>query len=729
MLIKPALFRHYFASKKAQQANARLIKAEKLITKSGRPFATYKCIKEVAHLTKIVGDDEPLLFHSLADLTQPREEDESFSIASWQCVLTGFGDTVRVCKINQKELFKKVQVSDRYSVVDLFKVGSQEDVKALEPLQKNVAQEFDMTEMRNSVAIPPYMFKELTKAGSWDLDTLALEAIKAMKDMMMEASELEDILTEQMALDVPIVSNDASPEELNQKKVDNESKQALLNKKWQRLAEKCGLGAVLFFLNYEDANAVTFENITHIPSIAEATFDIITSKLSSIFTVEGYKFTLLKEERNQYRRASPVQQGDDESFDDIFAHGSEDPLPRSKRPATMDSSAPQAKRPTPSSGLASQVKDFFTALTESDWSSKKKVNQLTVNALLFGASINGLTAASEVPTTGMDILQASSDHEASILITRAFAKLQHPMGHLTSAQTKAFRMFDITWDKNEPPKGMSNLCNKMYSNETKNLDQTHLAIIQAKQDSNTPLTDADVIKLTKHTYHLPTTLVPLMRSLKTQLCLLKMFFGPDAFVCVSYQELMNKLVLCEQDMESMIAEDSMFPTHLLLRVDTVIRKFLKSVVLADHINMVSFKSLSGLGRIGEEIEDDRFLKPTVQPWISEISNSNSSEPDPKPSPSGPKKGKGKGKEGKQGKMIRNEAVSSRLQISRSDYDDNLANLKHKGNRPSKCVKWHCRGVCFDQCKGVIKGRDGHDALSKAEEDEMFKFLQINGLRK
>ena len=94
-----------------------------------------------------------------------------------------------------------------------------------------------------------------------------------------------------------------------------------------------------------------------------------------------------------------------------------------------------------------------------------------------------------------------------------------------------------------------------------------------------------------------------------------------------------------------------------------------------------------------------------------------------------KRKKGKGKEGKQGKMIRNEAVSSRLQISRSDYDDNLANLKHKGNRPAKCVKWHCRGVYFDQCKGVIKGRDGHDPLSKAEEEEMFKFLQINGLRK
>ena len=134
---------------------------------------------------------------------------------------------------------------------------------------------------------------------------------------------------------------------------------------------------------------------------------------------------------------------------------------------------------------------------------------------------------------------------------------------------------------------------KLYRSEAKNLDQTHLSIIQAKQDSNTPLTDADMIKLTKHTNHLPTTLVPFMRSLKTQLCLLKMFFGPNAFVCVTYQELMDKLATCEQDMESMIAEDPMFPTYLLLRLDTIIRKFLQSVVLADHINVVSFKCLHG----------------------------------------------------------------------------------------------------------------------------------------
>ena len=452
MLIKPALFRHYFASKKAQQANARLIKAEELIEKNGRPFATYKCIKEVAHLTKIVGDDEPLLLHSLADLTQPCEDDDPFSIASWQCVLTGFGDTVRVFKINQKELFKKVQVSDRYSVVDLFNVGSQDVVNTLVPLQKNVAQEFDMTEMRNSVAVPPYMFKELTKAGSWEVETLAFEAIRAMKDIMMEASELEDIITEQGALDVPIASDGLTPEELTIKKLDKDEKQVRLNRKWQKLAEKCGLGAVLFFLNYEYVNEVTFENIIHIPSIAEAIFDIITSKLSSIFTVEGDKFTLLKEERSQYLRASPVQQGDDDSFEDTSAHGSEEPLPRSKRSATMDFSEPKAKRPTPRSGLASDVKDFFAALTESDWSAKKKVHQLTIGALLFVGSINGLIAASEVPTTGMDILQSSPDHEASIILTRVFAKLKHPMAHLTSAQTKAFRLFDITWDKNEPPK-------------------------------------------------------------------------------------------------------------------------------------------------------------------------------------------------------------------------------------------------------------------------------------
>jgi hypothetical protein len=729
MLSKPALFRDFYASKKAQRANAHLTKAQDLIAVHGRPFATYKCIKEVAHLTKVNGIDSPVVFHSLADITQPRNEDDPFSIASWPCVLTGLLKSVTVCKISQKELFKVVQVNKRYSVIDLWNVKSLQDFNELVPLPTDDTPEFDMIEMRNSVPIPPFMFRELTKAQAWGTDHIALEAVKAMKEMMAESAELEIIMDDQEKLDIQEVPEDSTPEYLELQRVENEGKQSELNKSWQQLAEKCGLGAVLFFLNFDDANKVTFENVTHFPSVAETAFDSITSKLSSIFTVEGDQFTVMQDTMASTAQASPVQQDDDDSIIEDYYHGT---ATGSKRQPANDLPAPPAKRPAPISSQASEFKEFLSALTESEWKGKKKVSELTTTALLLGGSINGLVPADEVPTTGMDILQPSTENEAALIFRRAFARLGHPLTRLQSAQIKDIRAFDVSWDKNEVPKGMSNLCNKMYRSETQNIDQAHLSIIQAKQDSNTSLTDAEVLKLTKHTYHLPTTLVPLMRSLKTQLCLLKMFFGPNAFVCVTYQELMEKLAMCEQDMESMIAEEPMFPTYLLLRVDVVIRKFLSSVVLADHINSVSFKCIRGLETIGDEIEYDRFLKPTLPPWVSEISNSNlnSTESDTKPPPTG---GRGGGKktpkEGKQGKMIRNTAVPARLQLSRDEYTNKLANLQHKGTRPAKCVKWHCRGVCFDKCRLAVEGKPGHQPLTKAEEDEMYEFLKLNGLGK
>jgi hypothetical protein len=64
MLSKPALFRDYYDSKKAQKAHTSLTKAQALIAGSGRPFTTYKCIKEVTHLTKVDRFDEPVVFHA-----------------------------------------------------------------------------------------------------------------------------------------------------------------------------------------------------------------------------------------------------------------------------------------------------------------------------------------------------------------------------------------------------------------------------------------------------------------------------------------------------------------------------------------------------------------------------------------------------------------------------------------------------------------------------------------
>jgi hypothetical protein len=109
-------------------------------------------------------------------------------------------------------------------------------------------------------------------------------------------------------------------------------------------------------------------------------------------------------------------------------------------------------------------------------------------------------------------------------------------------------------------------------------------------------------------------------SLKTQMCLLQIFFGPNAFVSIMYKEFLTKLEGCEQDLEMMIARDSLFPTHLLLRVDNVIRIFLDAVVVEDHINGIPFSCLSELQAIYLEIAMDNFLTPTVPKWISPVSN-------------------------------------------------------------------------------------------------------------
>ena len=112
MTSKPAFFSDYYASRKSQGANDHLDKVNALIKANGRSFATYKCLKEVVHLTKVEGFPEPLAFHSLIDITQPRGNDDPFSIASWHCVLSGFKETIRVYKVNQKDLFQRVQVNN-----------------------------------------------------------------------------------------------------------------------------------------------------------------------------------------------------------------------------------------------------------------------------------------------------------------------------------------------------------------------------------------------------------------------------------------------------------------------------------------------------------------------------------------------------------------------------------------------------------------------------------------
>jgi hypothetical protein len=102
--------------------------------------------------------------------------------------------------------------------------------------------------------------------------------------------------------------------------------------------------------------------------MGDSTFDIITSKLSSIFAVTGDEFTLMRDERTSTSRSLSVRQVDEQLFDDESSQERiEDPQPRPKRQATIDMSAPNAKRPTPQSSVTSEFKEFLSALTESDF--------------------------------------------------------------------------------------------------------------------------------------------------------------------------------------------------------------------------------------------------------------------------------------------------------------------------------------------------------------------------
>jgi hypothetical protein len=687
-------------------------------------FSTIKRLGAVTLLTKVEGNESPIFFHSLFEPAQPRKEDESWSTTTWHCALSGLFDEVKVVKLNQTKQFQRVTVNHRYSVLDLLKISSDSDLSSIEPLKSGEMKEFTLSDMRNSAPVPPFILKKLLAVDHWNRESLTIGAVRAMKAMMYEAIEIEDLSTEQAVLDAP-PDEERPLSELSRELDNKKKKQTALNKRWQQLAEDCGLGVVLFLLNFDEANETVFENVIDSPSVAEEAWELISSKVNTVYSIKDDAFRVIKD-------AAPQQQHDrhQDNIQSVEHSESEEeapPLLTNKRKAIIDLPAAPEKKPAAASNADSLLERLVTALeAKSEKETKTKVSNEVKQALLLGGSTNGITMATEVPTTGMEILSTTSEAQALTLLTRAFRKLDHPMVRFSPAQVKCIRTFRASWSRNELPQGFSNLCNKLWSAEVETSD--FMVKIRAKEESNTPLTEAEVSKLTKNTYHLPTKLVPMLRSLKTQMCLLKIFFGPNAFVSVCYQEFLDKLARSEQDMEMMIARDPMFPTHLLLRVDNVVRIFLDAVVVEDSIKAIPFSCLSEFNAIYNELAMDKFLIPTVPKWISTVSNSEIISDPKDEADKSPGNGRRKGKKNSDlGGMITNNNVLPRLCITAEEYKKKLSHDKHQGIKPKKCIKWHIRGLCFDKCR-YIKN-EGHAPLSKTEEDEMFKFLQANGLRK
>ena len=68
-----------------------------------------------------------------------------------------------------------------------------------------------------------------------------------------------------------------------------------------------------------------------------------------------------------------------------------------------------------------------------------------------------------------------------------------------------------------------------------------MVLIQAKIDTNTDLTNADITKVTKNDVYFPQKLVPTLRNMRSQYLILKAFFGANVHMVRKYDEFINFL--------------------------------------------------------------------------------------------------------------------------------------------------------------------------------------------
>ena len=193
--------------------------------------------------------------------------------------------------------------------------------------------------------------------------------------------------------------------------------------------------------------------------------------------------------------------------------------------------------------------------------------------------------------------------------------------------------------------------------------------------------------------------MPTLRSFQTQRLLLSFFFGSASLLNRKYETFTNKLSKMQKELETEIASDDKFTTYLLLRVDSIINKFLVSVRKARSVAQVPFSSLDEFDVLYGELSNERFHRPKIPYWISKFSNSKTSSSasgDTKTSENTTTKGEPKKKKkdkdkDKDSKMVDCPAVPECIKISNKEYAEHLKNNKHKGTKPKACVKYWARG--------------------------------------
>ena len=712
----PGSFRQYFID--AQPSNSTLIQANRVIDRNGRAWASNKRLKKIAFITKVQGEPDPVIFHTLFEADKPCDPDQ-WSLSSWNCVLTGLQDNITVNKISATELFKRVRYAKRYSVHHLLEIQTEDTFVNLSPLNENENQEWDMDGMRNAIAIPPFMMEALLDCEEPTAPNLARNALNRMAEQMYEGAEIVLLSGEQDKLDSPDEPDSTlTSVQITERAEALQAAQRDLNTRYQRLAEDCGLGVVLLLLNFDDANAMDFENVVDYPSVAEAALAEIHGRITKKFKVTC----------NELSAHAPLPPPPRHPTGPVAEPASQVMLEPRQMGVIDEWNGVNRHQQQPNNNISANdiVRELLLSVRKTE--TKDKVSDRMCQAILIGASPDTIHQANELPTTGREILEGN-EQDTNLALTRLFHRENHPYVKLSPAHNKCIRKGDWGWNKLMGADGLSIFRHQPWHAEIR-LDEA-MVLIQAKIDTNTDLTNDDITKVTKNDIYFPQKLVPTMRNLRSQQIILKAFFGANAHMVRKYDEFIKFLKTKEQQLEIMISIEKLFPTHLPVRVDNVVNKFINSVLLADCVEDVGWKCTDEFEEISKEIEYEKFATPNLPPWISEVVSKL------KPDTTGPvdtgiptsrdsrTSRNSKKRERSLDDMIKNPDVPARCQITYDEYTEVLANNKYKGEKPKNCIKWHTRGMCFTGCSAKAT----HQKLSKEDENEMFAFLVTNGLKK
>ena len=113
---------------------------------------------------------------------------------------------------------------------------TEEERADISPLVGSDHPEFKLSDVRNSVLIPPQMIDKMLAPKEKNLANLSIAAIEEFQERMYESSESRTLFEVDLAV----------------KKAERSS----LNKKWQQLANSCGIEVVIYLLNFGRANAI-----------------------------------------------------------------------------------------------------------------------------------------------------------------------------------------------------------------------------------------------------------------------------------------------------------------------------------------------------------------------------------------------------------------------------------------------------------------------------------------